>query len=58
VVAVLGLVALRAGVDLSTQGWGAALLNGAHGPSMAGEQAIGVFLAVGRAILAEDVCQF
>ncbi len=58
VVAVLGLVALWAGEDLPTQGRGAALLNGAHGPSVAGEQAIGVFLAVGRAVLAEDVCQF
>ncbi len=57
-IAVLGLVALRAGEDLPTQGGCAALLNGAHGPSVAGEQAIGVFLAVGRAVLAEDVCQF
>jgi hypothetical protein len=37
VVAVLGLVALRAGIGLPTQGGGAALLNGAHGPSVAGE---------------------
>jgi hypothetical protein len=58
VVAVLGLVALGAGEDLSTQGWGAALLDGAHSPSVAGEKTIGVFLAVGRAVLAEDVCQF
>ena len=58
VVAVLGLVALRAGVDLPTQSWCAALLDGAHGPSVAGEKTIGVFLAVGRAVLAEDVCQF
>jgi len=58
VVAVLGLVALRAGVGLATQGWCAALLDGAHSPSVAGEKTIGVFLAVGRAVLAEDVCQF
>jgi hypothetical protein len=54
----LGLVALRAGEDLPTQSWCAALLDGAHGPSVAGEQAIGVLLAIGRAVLAEDVCQF
>ena len=58
VVAVLGLVALRAGVDLPTQSWCAALLDGAHGPSMAGEKTIGVFLAVGGTVLAEDICQF
>ena len=58
VVAELKLVALRAGVDLPTQSWCAALLDGAHGPSVAGEKTIGVFLAVGRAVLAEDVCQF
>jgi hypothetical protein len=58
VVAVLGLVALGAGEDLSPQSWCAALLYSAHGPSVAGDQAIGVFLAVGGAVLAEDVCQF
>ncbi len=58
VVAVLGLMALRAGIGLPTQGRCAALLDGAHGPSVAGKQALGVFLAVGRAVLAEDVCQF
>ena len=58
VVAVLGLVALRAGVYLPTQSWCAAQLYSAHGPSVAGDQAIGVFLAVGRAVLAENVCQF
>jgi hypothetical protein len=58
VVAELKLVALRAGVDLPTQGGCAALLDGAHGPSVAGEKTIGVFLAVGRAVAAEDVCQF
>ena len=57
-VAVLGLVALRAGEDLSTQSWCAALLDGAHGPPMAGEQALGVLLAIGRTVLAEDVGQF
>jgi len=37
VVAVLGLVALRAGVDLATQGGCAAVFDGAHGPSVAEE---------------------
>ena len=58
VVAVLGLVALWAGEGLSTQSGCAALLNGAHGPSVAGEQARGVLLAIGRAVQAEDICQF
>jgi hypothetical protein len=58
VVAELKLVALRAGVDLPTQGGCAAQLNSAHSPSMAVEQAIGVFLAIGRAVAAEYVCQF
>jgi hypothetical protein len=58
VVAVLGLVALRAGEDLATQGGCTALLYSAHSPSMAGEQAIGVLQAIGRTVLAEDVCQF
>jgi hypothetical protein len=57
-VAVLGLVTSGAGVDLPTQGGCAALLDGAHGPLVAGEQAIGVLLAIGGTVLAEDICQF
>jgi hypothetical protein len=57
-VAVLGLVALWAGEDLSTQGWCAAQLDGAHGPAVTREQAMGVLLAIGRAVAAEDVGQF
>jgi len=56
-VAELKLVALRAGVELATQSWCVALLDGAHSPSVAGEKTIGVFLAVGWAVAAEDVCQ-
>jgi len=58
VVAVLGLVALRAGVDLSTQGRCATALDGVHGPSVAGEQVISELLAIGGTVLAEDVGQF
>lgn len=58
VVAVLGLVALRAGIGLATEGRGAALLNGAHGLPVAGKQAFGVLLAISRAVLAEDISQF
>ncbi len=58
VVAELGLVALGAGIGLSTQSWCAALLNGMHGLSVAGEQAVGVLLAISGAELAEDVGQF
>ena len=56
-VAILDLIALRAVIYLPTQGLGAALLNGPHGAAMAGEQTVGVALAVGRAILAEDLRQ-
>ena len=58
VVAVLGLVALRAGIGLSTQGRCAALLDGAHNLPVAGEQALGILLAIGGTELAEDVSQF
>ena len=58
VIAVLGLMALRAGEDLPSQCGCAALLNCVHGPTVAGEQALGIFLAVGGTVLAEDVCQF
>jgi hypothetical protein len=67
VVAVLGLVALRAGVGLATQSWGAALLNTCTCaamqvwrtcPACGGEQAVSNLFSIGRAVLAEDVCQF
>ena len=58
VVAVLGLVALRAGIGLPPQGGCAAPLNSAHGLPVAGEQALGVLLAIGGTILAEDIGQF
>lgn len=58
VVAVLDLVALRAGEDLSTQGGGAALLDGAHGLGVAAEQALGILLAISGAVLVKDVGQF
>jgi hypothetical protein len=58
VVAVLGLVALGAGIDLTAQGGSTALLDGAHGLPVAGEQAVGVLLTISRTELAEDVSQF
>jgi hypothetical protein len=33
-------------------------LNGVHGPSVAGEQTLGIFLAIGKTVLSEDVGQF
>ena len=57
-VAVLHLLTVRAAIDLPTQGLRAALLNGPHGFEMAGGHAAGVLLAIGRTILAENVCQF
>jgi hypothetical protein len=57
-VTVADLVALRTGVELPTQGLGAAGLNGVHGPAVAGEQAVVVLLAIGWAVAAEDIGQF
>jgi len=58
VIAVAHFAAIGASVHLSAQGFCPALLNGTHDPAMAGEQAVGVLLAVGRAVAAEDICQF
>jgi hypothetical protein len=56
-VAVAQLVALGTGVELSAESVGAAVFDGVHGPAVRGEQVMGVLLAVGRAVLAKDVCQ-
>ena len=58
VVAVADFPAGRTGKDLSTQRFCAAALDGAHSLAVAGQQARGIFLAVGGTVLAEDVCQF
>lgn len=58
VVAVLGLVALGAGIDLTTQSGSTALLDGTHRPPVAGEQALGIFLAISGTVLAKDIGQF
>ena len=58
VIAVLDLVAMRAGEGLSTQGRSTAQLNGAHSLTVAWEQVIGILQAIGRTVLAEDICQF
>jgi hypothetical protein len=57
-VTVLHLATCRTGVNLPTQGLRAALLNGAHCLAMAVKDLISVFLAVGRAVLAENIGQF
>jgi hypothetical protein len=55
VIAVTDFTASRAGKDMSTQRFGAAALDGAHGPLVAGQQAWGIFSAIGWSVLAEDV---
>jgi hypothetical protein len=54
-VAVADFAAIWASVHLSTPGFCAAALNSEHCLTVAGEQAVGVLLAVGRAVLAEDI---
>jgi len=57
-IAVADFAASRAGKDLSTQRFGTAAFNSAHGPAMAGQQACGIFSAIGGRVLAKDVSQF
>jgi len=56
VITVAGFATGEARVNLSSQRFGAAALDSAHGLAMAGQQMRGVFLAIGRSVLAEDVC--
>jgi len=56
-VAVADLVALGTGVELSAESLGAAGLNRMHSPAVRREQLVGVLLAIGRAVAAEDVGQ-
>jgi len=58
VITVAGFATGSARVNLSAQDFGAAALDGVHGLAMAGQEACGVFLAIGRSVLAEDVSQF
>ena len=58
VVTVLYLLTIWAAIDLSAQGCGAALFNRSHGFEVVGGHAAGILLAIGRTILAKDVCQF
>ena len=58
VIAVADFTAGRADEDLPTQRLGAATLNGAHSLVVAGQQAGGVFLAIGGTVLAKDISQF
>jgi hypothetical protein len=54
-ITVTDFTASRAGKDMSTQCFGAAAFNSAHGPLVAGQQAWGIFSAIGWSVLAEDV---
>ena len=58
VIAVADFSTGRTSKDLSTQRLGAAALDGAHGLKVAGQEVCSIFLAVGGAILAEDISQF
>ena len=57
-VTVLQLLTVRAAIDLPTQGLGAALFNCPHHFEVGGRHPAGVLLAIGRTILAKDICQF
>lgn len=56
-VAVADQVALGTGVELSAESLGAAGLNCVHSPAVRREQPVGVLLAIGGAVTAEDVGQ-
>ena len=58
VVAVTSFAAILTGVDLPTQNFGAALFDGGHRFEMAGRDASLKLLAIGRAVLAENLGQF
>jgi len=58
VVAVADFATVWAGKHLSTQRFGSAALNRAHGLVMTGQEARGVFLAIGWTVLAKDISQF
>jgi len=54
-ITVTDFTASRAGKDMTTQRFGAAAFNSAHGPLVAGQQAWGIFSVIGWSVLAEDV---
>lgn len=57
-VAVLHLLTIGATINLSAQRFGATLFNRPHSFEMSDGHAAGVLLAIGRAILAKNICQF
>jgi len=57
-IAVAHFAAIGAREHLSTQGFCPAAFDGQHGLAVTGQQAVGVLLAIGRAVAAEDVSQF
>ena len=57
-VTVLQLLTIRTAIDLPAQGFSATLFNCPHHFEVCGRHPSGVLLAIGRAILAKDICQF
>ena len=57
-ITVAGFATGGARVNLSSQRFGAAALDGVHGLAMAGQEFGCMFLSIGRSVLAEDVSQF
>jgi len=55
VITVTDFTAGRAGKDLSTQRFGTAAFNSAHGLAMTGQEACDIFLAIGGSVLAKDI---
>jgi hypothetical protein len=54
-VTVLHFTTFWASVDLPAQGFGTALFDGAHRLAVAGEDLIGILLAIGRTVLAKYI---
>ena len=58
VITVLKLAAVRTAIDLSTQAFGTTMFNRPHCLTMRGEQFVGIFFAVVRAIRSQEISQF
>jgi len=57
-ITVLQLLTVRATIDLPAQGLRTTLFNCPHHFEVGGRHEAGVLLAIGRTILAKDICQF
>jgi hypothetical protein len=57
-IAVPGLIAVCAVVEMAAQHLGSTLLDGAHGGQMAGQHASAILVSIGGSIVTQDIGQF